>query len=174
MEQIIGLIDKLNSRIKKLEEWASIVMVVVIVVATGVGVYWRYALRMPLGWPNGLAMFLLLWISFLGASLVEREDGHYKIEFIYDKFPDKLKVIIDIATTVLKIVFLVLFVYVSIAVFPRQARRAMAGELQIHKGWHTFSLTVGFSFLALTNLVRLLRSIVSLTSSQKENGSRHG
>ena len=163
MRYIIRLLDSINSFIERIEQRISIVLVIVICVATGIGVYWRYALRMPLGWPNGLAMFLLLWIAFIGASLVEREDGHYKIEFIYDKFPERMKLIVDIVNGLLKLVFLSLFIYVSVVVFPRQSTRAMAGELQIHKGWHTFSLTVGFSFLVLTNFVRLLRSILQLS-----------
>lgn len=165
MERIIRVLDSVNSFIRKIEENVSIVMVIVICLATGIGVYWRYALRMPLGWPNGLAMFLLLWISFIGASLVGREDGHYKIEFVYDKFPERIRTVIDVLNSLLKLVFLLLFIYVSITVFPRQSTRAMAGELEIHKGWHTLSLTVGFSFLVLTNLVRLLRSIVRLTET---------
>ena len=162
MEHIIRVLDAVNAFIQKIEERASVVMIIVICLATGIGVYWRYALRAPLGWPNGLAMFLLLWIAFIGASLVGRTDGHYKIEFIYDKFSERMRTIVDIVNALLKLVFLLLFVYVSITVFPRQSARAMAGDLQIHKGWHTFSLTVGFSFLALTTLTELLRALVKL------------
>lgn len=156
MKSLIVLLENANSFVRKIEEEICSIIVVVLVVSTAIGVFWRYVLRNPLPWPNELGMFLLLWLAFLGASLTNKDDGHYKISILYNALPEKVQRITDILNDLLKLAFLIIFVYISIRVFPRQAIRQMTVYLGINKAWHTFSLTAGFSFMALFVFKELL------------------
>jgi len=156
MKSLIILLKNANSFIKRIEEEICSITVVMLVVSTAIGVFWRYILHNPLPWPNELGMFLLLWLAFFSASLVHKDDSHYKISILYNIFPDKVQKIINILNDLLELTFLIIFIYISIRVFPRQAIRRMTVYLGINKAWHTFSLTVGFSFMALFVFKELL------------------
>jgi len=156
MKSLINLLKNTNSFIKRIEEEMCSIIVVMLVVSTAMGVFWRYVLHNPLPWPNELGMFLLLWLAFLGASLTNKDDGHYKISILYNALPEKTQRIINILSDLLELTFLIIFIYISIRVFPRQAIRRMTVYLGINKAWHTFSLTIGFSFMALFIFKKLL------------------
>lgn len=162
MRRVLRLLDGFDRRLRVIEEWTTAIMIVLIVLATAIGVFWRYVLRDPLSWPNELALFLFLWIAFLSASLVARDDAHFKIGFFLENKTEKTQHVVNIFLNVLKLFFLIVFIYTSIEVFPIQSRRRMTAVLGIHKGWHTFSLTVGFTLIAITVLTDTLRRILAL------------
>ena len=162
MDTIIRLLDRVNAGIKFLEEKTTALLLTAICTVTAIGVIARYIFRNPLPWPNELAMFLFLWVAFLGASLVGREDGHYRIGFFFDKLPVRAQRIIEVITNLLKISFLVLFIVVSFRVLPRQAQRQMTAAVDINKAWHTASLTVGYIFLALFTFTEFMKSLRKL------------
>lgn len=162
MNVFVRALDRVNGVLRVLEEWATAIMVAVICVVIGTGVFWRYVLRDPLSWPNELALFLFLWIVFLAASLVARDDDHFKVGFFLERRSERTQQIVNIVLNLLKLFFLIVFIYHSIAVFPRQAGRRMTAVIGIHKGWHTFSLTVGFTLMALTTLTDTLKRFIAL------------
>ena len=164
MKTLLRILDGFDKRARVVEEWAAAIMILVIVFSIAMGVFWRYALRDPLSWPNELALFLFLWVVFLSASLVAREDGHFKIGFILDRRSELTQQRVNIFLNILKLFFLLTFIYASITVFPRQSMRRMTAVLGVHKGWHTFALTVGFTLIAVTVVRDTLRRIVTLRS----------
>ena len=166
MNAIVRVLDRINGFLRVLEEWATAVMIVAIVIGTGMGIFWRYVLRDPLSWPNEFALFLFLWIVFLAASLVARDDSHFKVGFFLERRSLRTQHVVNIGLNVLKLFFLIVFIYTSIRVFPRQANRRMTAVLGVHKGWHTFALTVGFSFMAITVLTDTLKRIISLKTGE--------
>jgi len=164
MGAIVRILDGINERLRIIEEWATSIMIGAIVIATAMGVFWRYVLRDPLSWPNEFSLFLFLWIVFHSASLVARNDAHFKIGFFLEKRSQRTQHLVNIFLNLLKLVFLLVFVYTSIRGFPRQSIRRMTAVLGIHKGWHTFSLTIGFTLIALTVITDTLKRILTLKS----------
>lgn len=169
MKSLVILLKNANSFIKRIEEEICSIIVVMLVVSTAIGVFWRYVLHNPLPWPNELGMFLLLWLAFLGASLANKDDGHYKISILYNALPEKVQRVTNILNDLLKLTFLIIFIYISIRVFPRQAIRRMTVYLGINKAWHTFSLTVGFSFMVLFVFKELLLKLSAIKKRNNNN-----
>ena len=168
MNAIIRVLDRINGLLRVFEEWATALLIGVICIGTAMGVFWRYVLRDPLSWPNELSLFLFLWVVFLAASMVARDDGHFKVGFFIENRSERTQHLINLFLNVLKLIFLIVFIHHSIAVFPRQAGRRMTAVLGVHKGWHTFALTVGFSFMALTVLTDTLKRLVALRGGEAE------
>mgnify|MGYP006287591521 CR=1 FL=1 len=166
MRKLLSILDGFDSRLRQVEEWVNSIMIIAIVVATAIGVFWRYVLRDPLSWPNELALFLFLWIAFLSASLVARDDAHFKIGFFLEGRSQTTQHWVNIFLNFLKLFFLLVFIYASIDVFPIQSRRRMTAVLGVHKGWHTFSLTVGFSLMAITVIADTLRRVLLLRTGE--------
>ena len=51
-------------------------------------VFLRYVANSPLFWSEELTRYLIVWLTFLGASLGIRHRGHIAIELIYRYLPD--------------------------------------------------------------------------------------
>lgn len=159
MKYLMSLLQIINKAIEKLEEVVCSAGVVIITLTIMYGVIGRYFLGTPKGWTVEVALFCYMYISFLGASLVHREDGHYKIGFIYKKLPTEANKVIDIVTNILILFVAVLLIYSTINVMPRQLGRRMTGYVDISKWHHTFSLTAGMSFIFLFELKKLIVNI---------------
>lgn len=50
-------------------------------------VFSRYLLNYSIFWSEELARFLLVWLSFLGASVAYRRGAHASIEVVYERLP---------------------------------------------------------------------------------------
>lgn len=84
----------------KIEMAICLLALSAIVIATSLGVFFRYALNSPLIWSNEVGMLSLLWLTFFGASLLYRERGHIAVDIVSSHLPAKARQIL-ITTTIL-------------------------------------------------------------------------
>ena len=56
-----------------------------------VQVFFRYVLNHSLFWSEELARYLLVWLTFLGASVAYHRGAHPGIDFFYAKMPPPIK-----------------------------------------------------------------------------------
>ena len=73
----------INSWIEYLLFGLGLTMTVVVAVQ----VFCRYVLNQSLFWSEELARYLLVWLSFLGASVAYRRQAHPGIDVLYAKLP---------------------------------------------------------------------------------------
>ncbi len=66
---------------------AAALLVAATVVITCAAVFFRYVMNAALPWPEEVAGYLLVWISFLGAYLALRRDGHISFDMLLEKLP---------------------------------------------------------------------------------------
>ena len=62
---------------------AAVVMVVVVLTQ----VVLRYIFRSPLVWAEEASVFLMIWISFVGAGLAIRDGAHIAMNLFYGRMP---------------------------------------------------------------------------------------
>ena len=62
-------------------------LVAATVVITCMAVFFRYVLNSALPWPEEIASNLLVWISFFGAYLALRREGHISFDMLLDMLP---------------------------------------------------------------------------------------
>lgn len=86
MRRVLAAVDRALARI---ELGICLLALVAIVVATSLGVFFRYGLNSPLMWSNELGMLALLWLTFIGAALVYREHGHIAVEVLRERLPPR-------------------------------------------------------------------------------------
>ena len=79
MDRLYFIIDSLTKLICKLL-LASIIIIII------VEIFFRYVLNSPLGWPEEIARFLFIWLSFLGTALAIKEKVLAGINYFIDKF----------------------------------------------------------------------------------------
>src|SRR5690625_1824572 len=59
------------------------------------GVFFRYVVQSSLTWSGEVAMLCFSWLTFLTAALMVRENGHVRLEFVRDAFPDRARAVLN-------------------------------------------------------------------------------
>ena len=76
MEYFGKVLDKVNRTV----EMISAGMLAVMVVAIFLQVIFRSVVKSAIPWSEELARYLMIWVSFLGASIAVRRKGHIGVE----------------------------------------------------------------------------------------------
>lgn len=75
----------------KLEEWLAGSLFMLMFAILIVQIFSRQILGSPLTWSEELARLIFVYVGMLGVSLGIRNRQHIYIDFLYDKFPPKMK-----------------------------------------------------------------------------------
>ncbi len=87
-------------------------LIVFATLSIGVAIASRYFLGRPIGWVVEVSAYILLYVTFLVAPWVLREEGHITIDLAIDRLNPKAKSLINFITSSIgAIVFFVLTWY---------------------------------------------------------------
>jgi len=84
-------------------------MVAVMTVIIILQVFMRYIFLYSLSWSEEVARYLMIWVSFLGASLALKYGFHIGVEFVMNRFPGKIKGWINLMAKLGMFLFLIYF-----------------------------------------------------------------
>jgi len=74
----------------------------------------RYILHRPQIWVVEVGEYILVWLTFLGAAWILRDEGHVKVDILYDRVSPKLQALFGIVSSLLGMfVCLIFFLYGS-------------------------------------------------------------
>ena len=85
MKSALSCLTVLRKILVKPLEWLLIFGMAALTLDVLWGVFSRYALGAQSRWTEELAIYLLIWISLLGASLVYGERGHLGVDYFVKK-----------------------------------------------------------------------------------------
>jgi TRAP-type C4-dicarboxylate transport system permease small subunit len=110
------------------------------------GVVLRKGFSVSFAWNIELSRYSFVWITFVGASYVRKNDGHIKIDlfanYIKKKLPGSGAALYWVVTRLITIVYLALLVYFSY-LLSRQTWRFMSQAMQIPQSFLYISVTLG-------------------------------
>ena len=159
---MVNMMNKFIDYIKNLEVGICAVLTAVITVTITAQIFFRYFLRNPLRWAEELSMFLLPWIVFIGTSALLKIGGHIKVTVIYDKFPERVRVVMDVIVDVLMIYILLMLIQNGWNAYKVQSV-ARTVVLKIPKGLFTLPQVIaGISMMlyAVTSLISRVKRLV--------------
>lgn len=150
--------------LKRLGRWmlhldsvfASISLILIISVSV-VGVFMRFVLGEPLKWTEEMTLALFVWFTFLGASVVEKDNGHVGIEYFVEKLSPSFKKIVFLFRE-LVLIFLNLFVFVYLAgQLTAQAASRLTPVLRISYIYIDVAVVLGGFFSAIHIISRVMK-----------------
>jgi len=120
------MLENLSNNINKFTEIVVMFLMSAISVIIFIQVVSRYVFNYSLYWSEEIGRYILIWITFLGASVGVKKLSHIGIDFIYNNFPLKLRRLIDFFTIFLGIffAFMILYFGYKIAYFVRFQKSA--------------------------------------------------
>jgi C4-dicarboxylate transporter DctQ subunit len=106
---IVQIADKVLDAINTILEFLMGILMMVLVTIVFMEVVRRYAFNDPTHWASESCRFLLIWITFTGASIVTRLSAHLTMGFTIHRFVNKplskfIKIFIAAAVSIVMIV----------------------------------------------------------------------
>ena len=106
-----GVMEKLLARIDWVLDKVTLTLLILLNLVVGAQVFARYVLNHSLFWSEELARYLFIWLVFLSAAMVLRQDRHIQVSVFVDMLPASMKRAIIILGDLLMLGFvLVVFV----------------------------------------------------------------
>lgn len=103
-----GIIQRISDGISQIEKFIAAILMLALAIILALSVAFRYFLNSPLSWSGEVAVFLLIWISFIGGSLGLKNKSQAAVTLLLDYCPARVKMWIAVFSQLFIIVFLVL------------------------------------------------------------------
>lgn len=131
----------------------------------------RYVFHVPFRGVIIYSNLIFTWLAYLGCAFVARDNSHLRVEYFIDKFPNKIKIILN---TVYKLCPLFILILLSKPIcqfyeFQRGITVAGAGFSVLY---FTYAFVVGFTLIAIYTLIKTdsdIESIFMNNDNKKSN-----
>lgn len=145
-----------------LDRWTNATCVAVLAVMTVVTcfeVFVRYVLRESLPWAEEVPKYLMIWLTFLGASAVTRRDMHVGFTGVLERLPARLSRWILLAGRLLVLLFLYYMVRWGFILTFSMGFVSVTAALQIPFFWVFLSCPLGGCLMILQLLSRTMQDL---------------
>ena len=109
----MGTLRHISSELSRISErvvqYALVGMVALMTIIIILQVFMRYLFLCSLSWSEEVARYLMIWVSFLGASLALKMGFHIGVEFVVTRIPKNVKVWVNLAAKLAILFFLIFF-----------------------------------------------------------------
>lgn len=113
-----------------------------------------------LTWTEELARYLLVWSTFLGATLAYKRGMHIAVTFLRDIFSKKIKRGIIIFSLAVIFVFCVVVIFFGIKLMVLQSVQ-LSPALRLPMRWVYLVLPASFAVIAIYNVTELLEQLLN-------------
>jgi TRAP-type C4-dicarboxylate transport system permease small subunit len=151
-------IEKLSISINRVIEYLLFVMGAGMALIVGAQVFSRYVLNHSIFWSDEAARFLLVWLTFLGAGVAYRQNGHASIDLLYRRFSPFGRKIAAIATDLLTLSFAAVMIFYGFR-FAYFVRLQISPALFLPKWIPHSVIPIGGVILAVHALAFLTRHL---------------
>ena len=79
--------------------WIAGALLIFSTVGTCIDVILRYCFNRPIHWMLEITEYIMLYIPFLGAALVLKEDGHIRVDILISHLSDRMRAWLNIITS---------------------------------------------------------------------------
>lgn len=84
-------IKKIIDYSDKVLEFAGSTFLLAMIIIVSLQVFTRYFFKITPRWSEETTMILMIWFGFIGIAIGVKKDIHLSIEFLVNKFPEKIK-----------------------------------------------------------------------------------
>ena len=151
-------IEKLSIVINRGVQYLLFVLGAAMALIVGAQVFSRYVLNHSIFWSYEAARFLLIWLTFLGASVAYRNGGHASIDIVYKRLPVYARKMATIATDILTIAFAGVMIFYGFK-FSYFVRLQISPALFVPKWIPHSVIPIGGAILAIHALAFLIRHL---------------
>ena len=108
------VISLVSDWLYKLEKIMAVILMGTMLLSIALGVAFRYVLGNPLTWSDELAIYMLIWLTFLGGSMSVKTGRASSLDLVFDRMNLLWKKIFLFVGHLVVIIFTVVVVYMAI------------------------------------------------------------
>jgi TRAP-type C4-dicarboxylate transport system permease small subunit len=158
-----NLFDRLSRRTNALVEQSLLGLGILMIAVVAAQVFFRYVLNHSLFWSEELARYILVWLTFLGASVAYRRGVHPRIDLFASRFDTRGARAIHLGAHLVAMAFFSVLVIYG-AQFAYFVRLQISPALQIPK-W------IVMLVLPISGMVMILHAVAAIVSDPGEHTS---
>ena len=149
------LILRSNGYIIRTEKILLGMSLALMVILLSGGVFFRYVLNDPIVWGESIAKMLILWMTFIGASLSFAEKNHIQVDSLIDYLPPYIRKKVKFITEIMTISIIGYMGYLGFVYFETTLS-STSPILGISIGFFSFAMPVMFMFSTIHILINFL------------------
>lgn len=107
MRVYILVMDKINRILK----FSLVIFISIAFISLCLQVFSRFIVQTPLTWTEELARYLMIWITFIGASVAARYQQLIRLEIINSLLSKTMKIVIAFLAAVITSIFCIVVIY---------------------------------------------------------------
>lgn len=158
-----GGLANLLDRIIRIATGILMVILVAIMVAQ---VFFRYVLNSSLTWSEEVAVYLMIWVVFLGSAILVRRWAHVHIPTLVEICPAGIRIPLILFTRIASVACMIVIIWFGTEAFFGNYHAA-SFTTGISTKWIKLSIPVGAAFMVLYALIVLVEDIRALRSGDK-------
>ncbi|MEW9670919.1 TRAP transporter small permease [Ammoniphilus sp. 3BR4] len=153
------LIHRLSDLIFKFEKVLAVVFCGILLVTLFAGVAFRYFLNSPLSWSDEIAIFSLVWLTFIGGSMGIKLQRSAAVTILMDKVQGRLKTVLLVISTLAVFLFGCYIFALSVKwIMSPTILFQKSNSLQLPMIIPYLSVPVGFFFILIHSLDLVLKT----------------
>ena len=160
----MAIIEKISDFINHWIEYFLFILGFTMAIVVAVQVFFRYALNHSLFWSEELARYLLVWLTFLGASVAYHRKVHPGVDILYARMPALLRRFSSIAVHLVSMGLFGVMVFYGCQ-FAYFVRLQISPALYLPK-W------IVFSIIPISGLILMLHGLNFLSDEIRQIRSR--
>lgn len=149
----------LSDTVFKLEKLVSIILMIVMLTSLSAGVIFRYFFSNPLSWSEELAIYTLIWITFIGGSMSIRTEQAASLAIVFEKLKISSQKVILIIGFLFITAFSVFVGYLSLNwISSPSVSMQIAPSLGITMFYPYLAIPIGFLCMGIHSLNHFVQS----------------
>lgn len=130
----------------------------------------RYVMNASLPWPDEMARFIFVWLTWLGISIGQKKGEHIKITMLTDKLPFNAARVVNIISGIIVIVICLITSYYTFEMMG-QLQHARYVSIKISYVWGYMAIPIGCILMSLRTLKSMYISVKELRCGEDLNAS---
>ena len=156
---MIAIIKRLNHLLAKIELAILIFIVMVMVGLAGLQIFLRKVLNLGLLWADIFLRNLVLWVSFIGASLATLENKHININLLTPLVPQKWRKIPVVLINLLAFLITILLTRASVTFVGDEKEFGSTIFSNVPAWYFQLIIPIGFGLMAVRFFINMLLTI---------------
>ncbi|MBO8163499.1 MAG: TRAP transporter small permease [Brevibacillus sp.] len=158
----MNILRRISDTLFAIEKLAAIILISVMLCSLVAGVMFRYVLNSPLAWSDEVAIFALVWITFIGGSMGIKLEQAASVTIFTDFLKGRSKeIIFTIGWGIVFVFCLFLLIYSWAWIMSPSIGVQKSSSLQLPMIYPYLSVPVGLSFLTVHTLSKFVDCLFS-------------
>lgn len=157
----------------KIIEVVSVVVLVFVTIIVFVSVASRYVFKAPLEWSEEIARYSFIWVVFLGIALAEKSGDHFRIAYFIEKFPARVRIVVEIVLNILIFGALYMLLFEGINYY-NQGKSGLSTVVLMPLNYIYVALPISVVLTILNRVETFILTMAELVRTIREPRQREG